>query len=84
MHAFRSYIFAARIACDSGPTCYITTIIIIIVNVQILYKYKVRVESTLHNNELSAPNQRYEGHPINKLQNGIILLIFQNIKKSEI
>ena len=21
MHAFRSYIFAARIACDSGPTC---------------------------------------------------------------
>jgi len=23
MHAFRSYIFAARIACDSGPTCYI-------------------------------------------------------------
>ena len=22
MHAFRSYIFAARIACDSGPTCY--------------------------------------------------------------
>ena len=23
MHAFRCYIFAARIACDSGPTCYI-------------------------------------------------------------
>ena len=23
MHAFRSYIFAARNACDSGPTCYI-------------------------------------------------------------
>jgi len=22
MHAFRSYIFAARIACVSGPTCY--------------------------------------------------------------
>jgi len=21
MHAFRCYIFAARIACDSGPTC---------------------------------------------------------------
>ena len=21
MHAFRSYIFAAQIACDSGPTC---------------------------------------------------------------
>jgi len=21
MHAFRSYIFAARISCDSGPTC---------------------------------------------------------------
>jgi len=21
MHAFRSYIFAALIACDSGPTC---------------------------------------------------------------
>jgi len=21
MHAFRSYIFAARNACDSGPTC---------------------------------------------------------------
>jgi len=21
MHAFRSYIFAVRIACDSGPTC---------------------------------------------------------------
>ena len=24
MHAFRSYIFAARIACDSGPTCYLS------------------------------------------------------------
>ena len=24
MHAFRCYIFAARTACDSGPTCYIT------------------------------------------------------------
>jgi len=23
MHAFRCYIFAARIAGDSGPTCYI-------------------------------------------------------------
>ena len=23
MHAFRCYIFAARIACDSGPTCLI-------------------------------------------------------------
>jgi len=22
MHAFRCYIFAARIACDSGPTCF--------------------------------------------------------------
>ena len=22
MHAFRCYIFAARIVCDSGPTCY--------------------------------------------------------------
>jgi len=31
-------------------------------------------------------NLLYEGSPINKLQNGIILLIFnfQNIKKSEI
>ena len=23
MHAFRCYIFAARIACDSGPTCLV-------------------------------------------------------------
>ena len=26
-HAFRSYIFAARIACDSGPTCTYTRVI---------------------------------------------------------
>ena len=25
MHAFCCYIFAARIACDSGPTCYTLT-----------------------------------------------------------
>ena len=25
MHAFRSYIFAARIACDSGPSCTLCT-----------------------------------------------------------
>ena len=25
MHAFRCYIFAARIACDSGPTCTVNT-----------------------------------------------------------
>ena len=23
MHDFRCYIFAARIACDSGPTCFV-------------------------------------------------------------
>ena len=27
MHAFRSYIFAARIACDSGPTCFIKDVV---------------------------------------------------------
>ena len=41
MHAFRSYIFAARIACDSGPTCYI--IFVSKISIILVFRFRKRI-----------------------------------------